>query len=468
MAFNVTEIVAYDTQGAGFNGLNASNVPLDLNPGLDLVFNSKVASSSVLSYAVTLFRTLSDGGNSIPVDISLSQPVDGDGKVVRIKTQASLISNSTYNVYVPKGAFGLKSSEGETLISSFSFSFNTGTSNTETPTEEEGAVPTEEVVVEDLEEIPEEIFLISSIPDPDSILQYGSGIITATFNGRLPSDTSIDIEATHPLGYVFETSSIWEKFKRTNRDGNNITVSSYATADELLAEGIDVNGDRLCKIGIDPIKANSVPYIKYDNDSDNETTYQKYQLDFDINRIFDVNFNISVNELQADLAFMGFLYPYYGNIKEIRLDIGPFVSEYNDFTLALIIHRHSITAEQLWPHSMPTAVPIRISEYVAARTKKDILSTFFTSGERMASLGDLKISGKDVAGYLNDTLESLELRIVALENQVKKGDHSSNPYTYYSYKSLPVKTSSATVGEDRGTNFGSRSLGRSFESKNGG
>jgi len=465
MAFNVTDIQAYDPEGVAFNGLNASNVPIDLNPGLDVVFNSQVASASVLSYAVTLFRTLSDGGNSIPVDISLSQP--GNGNKVRIKTQAPLIQNSTYNVYIPKGAFGLKSIDGEALTSSFSFSFTTGTSSTETPTEEEGAIPAEEVVVES-EAILEELFLISSIPDPDSILQYGSGIITSTFNGRLPTDTLADIEAEHPLGFMFETSSIWNKFKRVTQDGSNITISSYASASELLGEGIDVEGDRLCKIGVDPIKANSIPYIKYDDDPDNELTYEKYQLDFDINRIFNITFDISVNELASNLAFMGFLYPYYGNIKELRLDIGPFVSEYNDFTLALIIHRHSITAEQLWPHDMPTQVPIRVSEYVGARTKKDILSTFFTSGERISSLGDLRISGKDVSSYLNDTLESLELRIVALENQVTKGDSTTNPYTYYSYKSLPVKSTSAAVGDDVGSSFDNRSLGRSFESKTGG
>lgn len=457
MAFNVTEIKAYDAEGTAFNGLNASNVPINLNPGLDVVFSADVASSSVLSYAVTLFRTLADGGNSTPVDISLSQP---SSNTVRIKSASPLIVNSSYNVYIPKGAFGIKSSEGETLASSFSFSFNTGVEESEAPTtEEDGIPPQEEVVVEDLQEIPEEVFLLSSIPDPDSIMQYGSGIVTVKFDGRLPTDTTVDVEVMHPLGFMFETASIWkEHLKPPVVDGGTITLFSKATAAEL---GEDIV-ERLVKIGEDPIKANSVPYSKYDSESG------EYHLDFDLNRIFNIDFNISVNEITSSLSFMGFLYPYYGNIREIRLDIGPFVTEYNDFTLALIVHRHSITAEQLWPNNMPTTVPTRVSEYVTARTKKDILSTFFTSGERISSLGDLRISGKDVSSYLNDTLEALELRIVALENQVKKGDSSASPYTYYSHKSLPVSTTSASVGEDIGTSFGSRSLGRSFESKTGG
>ena len=49
MAFNVTEIIAYDAEGTAFNGLNASNIPLELVPGMDIVFSSDVASSSVLS-----------------------------------------------------------------------------------------------------------------------------------------------------------------------------------------------------------------------------------------------------------------------------------------------------------------------------------------------------------------------------------------------------------------------------------
>jgi hypothetical protein len=162
---------------------------------------------------------------------------------------------------------------------------------------------------------------------------------------------------------------------------------------------------------------------------------------------------------------MGFLYPFYGSTRELRLDIGPFVNEYNDFTLALIIHRHSITADQLWPHTMPLVVPTRVSEYVAARAKKDILATFFTSGERMSALGDLRISGKDVSSYLAEQLQALDLRIVALESAISKGDHSTSPYTYYSHKSLPVSTTSAAFGADNGTDFSSRPLGRSLEGK---
>ena len=76
---------------------------------------------------------------------------------------------------------------------------------------------------------------------------------------------------------------------------------------------------------------------------------------------------------------MSLLSPFYASINETKLEIGPFVNQYDDFTIALSIHRHGITAAQLWNGTIDSLdVPIRITEYVIARTKKDILSTYFT------------------------------------------------------------------------------------------
>jgi hypothetical protein len=454
MAFNVTEVIAYNDEGGSFNGMNASDVPVDLVPGLDIKFNAPVASSSVLSYAVSLFQTLPDGTSTSPVDITLIQP---STDTVRIQSSTQLIPNASYNVYIPSGTFGLTSNEGEALSSSFTFSFNTGTAIVEV--EEPSIDVTPEIDIEQMDVIPEDLFFVSSLPDPDSILQYGSGIISANFNGRLPVDAGVSVSAMHPLGYIFETNSLWVKYMQEPIiTGGDILISSRIDEDELVEEfGIGFES-RLAKIGVDPLASDSIPYVT-------KTAKPEYFLDFDVNRIFNVSFDIDVNELKSDFNFMGFLNPFYGSTRELRLDIGPFVNDYNDFTLALIIHRHSITADQIWPHTMPLVVPTRISEYVAARAKKDILATFFTSGERMSALGDLRISGKDVSSYLSEQLQALDLRIVALESAISKGDHSTSPYTYYSHKSLPVATTSAAFGADNDSDFSSRPLGRSLEDK---
>ena len=214
MAFNIISAEYYDPDGVKQNLVGASEVPHD-SP-LDITFSGSVASSSILSYAVTLFRTMADGGNETPVDIGLTQPAD---EVVRITPTSNLITGAAYTVYIPKSNYGITAADGTTLQNSFSCGFTvTGTAAS--------GVEAGTTTVEDLSAIPEELYFSSSIPSEGSIMQYGLGSVTVSFDGRVPdggtcSDTQytnktdceadsetwtkdviINAAATKPLGFT--------------------------------------------------------------------------------------------------------------------------------------------------------------------------------------------------------------------------------------------------------------------------
>ncbi len=476
MAFNVISAEYHDSNAAKQNLVGASEVPHD-SP-LDITFNSAVASSSILSYAVTLFRTMADGGNETPVDIGLTQPADA---IVRITPAADLITGASYTVYIPKSNYGITAADGTTLQNSFSGSFTvTGTVA--------DVVETGTSTVEDLSAIPEELYLSSSIPSEGSIMQYGLGSITVSFDGRVPdggtcSDTEyttkatceaasetwtkdviITAEATKPLG--FTTTPLTTRWIDNLQDPLIVGKDVYLTSKVDYSSLTEAEVALLAVIGVDTLSDDSIVCIDKVADGDGNIT-----LDFDVNRAFEIGFDISVNEHVPTLAFMSLLSPFYASINETKLEIGPFVNQYDDFTVALSIHRHGITAAQLWNGTIDSLdVPIRITEYVIARTKKDILSTYFTdptgAGAGSISLGDFKMSGGVLAQYLKDNIAALDLKIVALEHKLKTKDTSSSPYTDHTHQSLPTSTTSASPGETAGTDFGSlKGASRGFTSQ---
>jgi hypothetical protein len=239
--------------------------------------------------------------------------------------------------------------------------------------------------------------------------------------------------------------------------GSEIFLSSEVAASSVDAELLAVAGE-------DALTADSI--LVLDKDADPLT------LDFDINTVFDITIEIEGNDVNPAFDFMGILVPLFATLEETKLEIGPFAEQYNDFTLALSLYRHSITAEQLWPGTMPASAPLRVAEYVIARTKRDILQTYFTDpsgvGAGTLALGDLRLSGKNLVQYLRDSLSALDMKIVALERKLKQGDASLSPYTDHTHASLPAESSSAVFGETTGGDFESRGLERSLLNKNKG
>lgn len=452
MAFNVKEAVYYDDQGNPHNALTAEDVPI--GSVLDITFSENVASSSVLSFAVTLFRTLEDGGNETPVDIGLSQ---ASAKVVRIDPTENLIESGHYTVYVPRSSYGIKSEDGKTLQQSFSFSFSTVVGTGTAP------APEDSIDVAEQPAIPEELFLVTSTPSLDAVMQYGYGSVIAKFDGRVPSTTTVEVSTRHPLGHNLVHNSMWvDNMLEPIVVGSEVYISSKVDKNTLSEEQIA----NLAVVGTDTISSDSILVTSKTEDENDLLT-----LDFDKNTLFEITVDIPVNEQSPTVGFMGLLYPFYTTVPETKLEVGPFIEQYNDFTIALSIYRHSITAGQLWNGATidPYTPPTRIAEYVVARTKRDILSTFYTdpggAGAGSLALGDLKLSGKNLTSYLNDSLKALDLKIVALETMLKKGDKSSSPFTDHGHQSLPVQTSGAAFGENWGTDFGSKGFNRDLDKK---
>tara|TARA_B100001250_G_scaffold414081_1_gene450590 strand:+ start:4549 stop:5913 length:1365 start_codon:yes stop_codon:yes gene_type:complete len=453
MAFNVKEVSYYDEHGTAHNALTATDVPI-ASP-IDIKLSENVASSSVLSFSVTLLRTLEDGGNETPVDITLTQP---QADIVRIDPTADLIESGHYTVYVPRSTYGLKSENGDTLQKSFSFSFSTvaGSGTAPAPSETE-------VDIAEQPAIPEELFLVTSTPSVDAVMQYGYGSVIAKFDGRVPSTTTVEVSTRHPLGHSLVHSSLWvANMLEPIVVGSEVYISSKMIYGDLTAEQIA----NLTVVGSDPITNDSILVLDKTADNDGNVT-----LDFDPNTLFEITVDIPVNEQSPTVGFMGLLYPFFTTVPETKLEVGPFIEQYNDFTIALAIYRHSITAGQLWQGTTidPYTPPTRVAEYVMARTKRDILSTFYTdpggAGAGSLALGDLKLSGKNLTSYLNDSLSALDLKIVALENMLKKGDLSKSPFTDHGHQSLPVQTSGAAFGENWGTDFGSKGFNRNLDKK---
>mgnify|MGYP003152855999 CR=1 FL=1 len=453
MAFNVKEAVYYDEHGAEQNALTAVDVPIA--SALDIKFSEDVASSSILSFAVSLFRTMEDGGNETPVDITLSQ---ASTDIVRITPNANLIASGHYTVYVPRSSYGLKSTNADSLQQSFSFSFSTVAGSSQTP--DPSAT---DIEVEEQSAIPEELFLVTSTPPVDAVMQYGYGSVIAKFDGRVPSTTTVEISTRHPLGHNLIHNSMWvDNMVEPIVVGSEVYISSKVDKNTLTAEQIA----NLTVVGSDPITTDSILVTSKTEDENDLLT-----LDFDANTLFDITVDIPVNEQSPNIGFMGLLFPFYSTVAETKLEVGPFIEQYNDFTIALSIYRHSITSSQLWNGEAidPYDPPMRVAEYVVARTKRDILSTFYTdpggAGAGSLSLGDLKLSGKNLTQYLNDSLSALDLKIVALENMLKKGDKSTSPFTDHGHQSLPVSTSGAAFGESWGSDFGSKGFNRNLDKK---
>lgn len=453
MAFTVIGAFYYNDAEEQLNAISANDVPV--TSPIDLQFSEDVSTSSLLSYAVTLLRTLSDGGNETPVDITLIQQNDESGNptIVRVTPVDSLITGAFYTIYVPRSSYGITSSEGSSLAQSFSFNFNTAEGDSSAP----DLPPSDDV--EQLEPIPEELFLLTSTPTDASILQFGFGSLITKFNGRVPGDANVQVETRHPLGYGLVADSWWsQNLQDPLVIGSEIFLSSKIEMSALSEE----ETARLTTPGTDPIKSDSILVLSKEADEDGLIA-----LDFDVNTMFDITIEVEGNEVNPALQFMGLLAPLYASVTEARMDIGPFVNQYNDFTIALSLYRHSITAEQLWNGTMPDEAPIRVAEYVIARTKRDILQTYFTDpsgvGAGTLALGDLKLSGKNLVQYLKDSISALDMKIVSLESRLKRGDVSNTPYTDHTHMSLPVQTTSAKFGEAEGTNFGSRGLGRALD-----
>jgi len=418
-----------------------------------------------------------DGGNETPVDIELS--LIDPGTIVRVSPKSDLIAGASYALYIPKSNYGIKAADGTSLQNSYSATFTVIEAVTQVD-------QTGETVVEDIEAIPEELYFASAIPAEGSIMQYGLGSLTVSFDGRVPEggtcsdpqhktlvnceaagetwtrDVQVSALANHPLGFGLNPKAYWiDNLQNPFVLGKDVYLTSKILYDNLDQEEKDL----LAVIGADALTVDSIACISKTPDEEGYIT-----LDFDINRTFEIGFDISVNEHTPILSFMSLLSPFYASINETKLEIGPFVNQYDDFTVALSIHRHSITAAQLWNGTIDSLnVPLRVTEYVVARTKKDILSTYFTdptgAGAGSISLGDFKMSGRNLAQYLKDNIAALDLKIVALEHKLKTKDSSTSPYTDHTHQSLPTSTTSASPGATGGSDFESRGMSRGFTSR---
>jgi hypothetical protein len=458
MAFNVTSAFYYDDASTKQTIEAGSIIPNGAD--IYLAFSDDIASASVLSYTVSLFRTLSDGGNETPVDISSVIVVnDGSGNptYIKIDPASDLLSGGNYTLYLPKGRYGIRSINGETLQYSYSTSFLSETLPS-------GAGPSVPEDTTELPAIPPSLYLISSMPLDESIMQYGTGSVIAKFNGRLPEDetapTDTDknvvcsVEVRHPLGLSLNINSNWADNFSSDAIGSELFLTS-----KIDEASIDIT--KLMVLGEDTITTDGIACINKTSDSNGNIA-----LDFDVNKIFEVSFSTPFNDAVDPISFMGLLWPFFTSIEETKLEIGPFVQQYDDFTLALLIYRHSITAEQLWKGALDYAMlPTRIAEYVQARTKRDILNTYLTDPAGASSnfsIGDFKMSGKDLSRYLQDSIKAIDLKIIALENALKKGDSSADPYTDHRHQSLPVQTKGVVTGGSVNSNtlFNSRALSK--------
>jgi hypothetical protein len=470
--FNVTNSVYYNAS-AEEQPLNASVAVPKASP-FDITFSDTVASSSILSHTVALFRVMPDGGNETPIDVKLT--LIGDGTKVRISPLGELAAGGNYTLYIPTNNYGVRAHDGTILQNSYSCAFTVvdAVSDPETA---------DEIVIEDIDAIPAELYFSSSLPSEGSIMEYGSGAVTISFDGRLPvggfctdpdlttlttceaggetwtRHVEVDVSVTHPLAIGTAWSSYW---KDNIQDAFVLGKDIYLTSKILYASLSSEEQGNLAIIGTDPITEDSIVCINKVADVDGYIV-----LDFDVNRQFTFEIDISVNEHNPTLSFSSLLSPFYASLNEVKLDVGPFINQYDDFTIALNIHRHSISAGQSWNGTVDsTAIPLRVTEYVIARTKRDILSTFYTDpagvGSGSITLGDLKLSGTALIKYLKDALDALDGKIVALEYKLRAGDSSAIPYTDHRHQSLPARSTSASPGETPGRDYSSLSINRSL------
>ena len=477
MSFNVTSVQAYQVQLNGdeyetvaVNAISGTNIALDST--IEVVFSEDVASNSVLAFAVTLFQTLPDGGSQVPVDVALSQP---ESNKVVITPSANLAAQANYALYIPKSKHGIRDSEGNPLSQSFNCAFTSG-GQTDLISDPGGESTSQDTTTDDtstdvvVEQVstPDELFLVGSSPTDESILQYGFGLLNAKFDGRLPEGVTVDIVTRHPLGFTSQAQSLWVDSSTADSPLVSLDQTELTVKSTILQSSIE---DQSLIVDVTSTPITSDDQIPIVGTTTDEAGQDLYVLDFDVNKIYDVEFKIPGNTENPIMSFMGLLYPFYATLEEVKVDIGPFVNQYDDFTLTLSIFRHSITAKQIWmeKNTLPSTAPIRLTEYVMARTKRDILGTYFTDPSTVGSgsfaLGDLRMSGRSYLEYLKEIVSTLDLKIVALESAIKRGDTSTSPYTDFGHQALPTSSASVAAGEASGRDWESKDMGRGFKSK---
>jgi len=133
--------------------------------------------------------------------------------------------------------------------------------------------------------------------------------------------------------------------------------------------------------------------------------------------------NTTIMDSNYEFLFTSLMVPMYISVEVIRLSLGSIIDGVPDNTIAVLIHRNSIRAQQLGSFSYSNP-PLYVREYVDCKTKLDLLNSIFlgagTLGGGRRTLGDMTIE-KDSGGsadYIIPILEQLGACVDEKEEEI--------------------------------------------------
>lgn len=420
MAFNVSSVSPT---------FNATGVYLDAV--LTATFNEVILDSSVNEFNFNLVESDTD----VAV---LGTVIKTGSSTIRFTPTEDLRASTRYTAVIMGNTWGILSAGGQALPETVSWTFTTGLylDSDDAIDEIPAAVASED------EPTGDELYIVSSSPDNSSV-NVLTDRVAITFTGVVPSGTYADVEASHPLGYPAGDNYWAENFNCVLNENQLIISSSgdLATALNNSVQFIDKEAlitESSILVSESGHAMGSLRHVRFGVDS---------------NFLYKVKVHIPTNEFVPEINFVSKLLPQLVSVEEIRLFGGSSLSKFNDFTIATLLYKTSLTAKGLWTshgHTWPTVVPYYAQQYVLYRSLRDLLSIMMRDtsavGGGSQKLGDLALSTRPDSKVMLDDLRGLDLYVTLFAQKLTEGNVNSIPLQGPSWAEVGRSGGHAVIG----------------------
>jgi len=422
MSFNVA------TVSPGFNSVTAY-----LDAVIIVTFNENLLATSVNEFTFNLV--------SSETNIAVEGTVTVTGnKTIQFTPAADLLGNTRYTVIVMGNAWGVLSAGSAELPETVSWNFTTSLYVDSADTVD--SIPT--AVDPALEPTTDELYLVSSVPDNSAVNVLGDNV-ALTFTGLVPSGTSVDIAASHPLGYP-AGDNYWADNYKLIINGNQLTIASSGDLATALNNSVEfITNEAL-------ITESS---IIVSESGHAQGSIRPVRFGMDSNFLYTIKVNIPTNTFVPKIDFVSKLLPQLVTVEELRLFSGAVLNRFNDFTLSTLLYKISLTAKGLWEShgfTWPTITPYYASKYVLNRGLRDMMTIVLrdtsSPGGTSQKLGELSLGSRPDSDALIDDLRNLDLMVTLLGQKLSEGSTSVIPFAGPAWVETGKEGGSAVIGSN--------------------
>ncbi len=259
-------------------------------------------------------------------------------------------------------------------------------------------------------------FLVTSVDPPD--FDYNvplDKVITVRFNDDLWIENSLIIENLPSGAYADPTGWMQDSLSITAKPVLGEQLAGFLPIPPQFAfQYDDVNDAIVINVTGSGYASSFYENGKYVQGTLTSGVWEQstdYELTIEGNRIKGLATTIMVNDYVT--LFTTLMIPMYTSVEDIRLSLGSFIANVPDNTIAVLIHRNSIRAQELGPfqHDDP---PLYVRRFVSCKTMVDLITALFLGstagfGGGRRTLGDMTIAqdGVGSSDFLGPFLDSL-------------------------------------------------------------